>query len=422
MGNTSNYTSRRDFLKSFSTWVGASAVLSAVPWLQAVGNTPFNGEKVKLAVIGVGGRGSGLLANLLKIENVEVVAVCDNYEPHYKRALEMTEGKAKGYYDYRKLLEQKDIQGVVIATPLFAHAGITVDAFQAGKHVFCEKAMAMTYEECKAMYTAHKNAGKVMIIGHQRMFHPRYLHAYEMVQEGKLGQIGQVKAYWHRNNNWRRHVPSPELEKKINWRLYREFSHGLMTELASHHIQVANWFLNTKPLQVSGSGSITYWKDGREVYDNVNLVYRYPKGIHFVYDSMTSNKHYGLEISFMGDKGLYEMEKNKFYPEEIEPAPGIKQLINDIEHAVFDEIPIGGATWVPETASNIYGYPIINPDEDTVDETFLQLQAYANAVSQDKKEIPGIAEQGYYASIGTIMGVHAMRENTIVEWPEIANI
>lgn len=416
------YTSRRDFLKAFSAWIGGSAVLSSLPWLNAAAQSTATGEKVKLGVIGVGSRGKGLLLNLLQVPNVEIVAVCDNYQPHYERAIQLTDGNARAFYDYREMLDMKNLDGVVIATPLHEHAHMTIDSFSAGKHVFCEKSMAKTYKDCKEMYMAHKNAGKVLVIGHQRMFHPRYLKAYEQVVSGHLGQLTQVKAYWHRNNDWRRPVPSPELEKKINWRLYDEFSCGLMTELASHHIQVANWFLDRKPEKVSGSGSINYWKDGREVYDNVNLIYSYPKGIHLVYDSMTSNKHYGLEIQFMGDKGTYEMEKGKYFPEEIPAAPGIKQLINNIEHAVFENIPIGGATWVPETAANSDGDYIIDPNNDTVDETYLEMQAFANAVQQNKKTIPGIAEQGYYASIATLMGHNAMKNNEIVYWPEEANI
>ena len=110
----------------------------------------------------------------------------------------------------------------------------------------------------------------------------------EFIRAGQLGNITQIRAYWHRNNDWRRTVPSPELEKKINWRLYKEFSCGLMTELASHQIQVANWALGEFPDKIMGAGSINYWKDGREVHDNVNLVYTYPGGTQLIYDSCTT--------------------------------------------------------------------------------------------------------------------------------------
>ena len=419
--NKETNTSRRDFLKNFGGWVGGSAVLSTIPWLSTIASSAQNsGEKARVAIIGVGSRGRGLLMNLLKADNVNVVAVCDNYEPNYQRAIKLTNGQAKAFYDYREVLDMKDVDSVVVATPLSEHAHIVLDAFSAGKHVFCEKSMARTIDDCIKMYKAHKESGKVFVLGHQRMFHPRYLHAYEQIKKGAIGKVTQVKAFWHRNNNWRRPVPSPELERKINWRMYEEYSCGLMTELASHHIQVANWFLDAKPLQVSGSGSINYWKDGREVYDNVNLVYTYPGGIHMNYDSLISNKHAGLEIEFMGDKGLYQLEKNKHYPEAVPPAPGILQLINDIEHAVFDNIPIGGASWVPETAEDSSGLPISG--DDIVDETFLQLYGFANAVIENKREIPGYAEQGYYGTIATLMGHQAMRNNEIVYWPEEANI
>ena len=157
--------------------------------------------------------------------------------------------------------------------------------------------------------------GKILQIGHQRLFDPKYIDGIQRIRNGELGKLGQIRAYWHRNANWRRPVPEgkPHLEKKINWRLYRDSSAGLITELASHQIQVANWAVGEPPVSVMGAGSIVYWKDGREVYDNVALIYTYRNGMQFIYDSMISNKKYGLEEQIMGDKGTMELEVNKHY-------------------------------------------------------------------------------------------------------------
>jgi predicted dehydrogenase len=414
-----NLLERRAFIKSFGMLAGAT-MIGSYPWMnslmaQETGALP----RVKLGVIGVGSRGRLLTTLLLANPSVDIVAYCDDYPVNFKRAGDMIGEQAKGFTDYTEMLEMDEIQGVVIATPLHEHARMTVDALRKGKHVFCEKAMARTLEECTEMMHAQRESGRILQIGHQRSFNIRFLKGIEMIREGKLGKISQIRAYWHRNNDWRRPVPSPELERKINWRLYRDYSRGLMTELASHQIHVANWVLGEVPIEVSGSGSINYWNDGREVFDNVNLVYTYPSGTHLLYDSMTSNKKYGCEEQVMGPLGTLEMEAGKFYSENPPPAPGIVQLINQIEKKVFDVVPIGGPSWVPDDPSEDKGKYITQVIKS--DGTAMQMDAFANAV-RENKIIPGILEEGYNASIATLMGDQALRERRVVSWPDEYNL
>jgi predicted dehydrogenase len=411
---------RRHFLYTLGSAAGAGLLLTSIPHVESIFASENNGKnkglKARLGIIGIGDRGKLLLTYLLMNQNAEIVAISDNYEPNMHKAIEMTGGLAKPYIDYRRLLERKDIDAVIIAVPLHEHARITLDAFQAGKHVFCEKSMARTIEDTQKMVKAYKNSGKILQIGHQRLFNPKYLKAYEMVKNGEIGKIGQIRAYWHRNANWRRPVPRPELERKINWRLYKEYSVGLMTELASHQIQVANWFLGEVPTSVCGAGSIVYWKDGREVYDNVNLVYSYPSGINLIYDSMISNKHYGLEEQIMGDKGTLEMEVGKFYQEEPAAAPAVLQLINDIEHKVFDTIPIGGPSWVPETATSTKGEYIIKTFPQP-DDTQLEMDAFVDRVISGKPS-DELVKQGYYATIAALAGQEAMEKGSTIAFPK----
>jgi len=413
--------SRREFIRSISLITGTSFIASSLPWMNALANenpdqTLSPSDKVRIGIIGVGSRGSLLLLHMKNIPSIEIAAVCDNYPPHFDRAKEMTNNKAKAFVDYRKLLEINDIDAVVIATPLNEHAHITIDALQAGKHVFCEKSMARLPENCLAMVNTHRKTGKILQIGHQRMFNPKYIKAMEFIRAGQLGNITQMRAYWHRNNDWRRTVPSPELEKKINWRLYKEFSCGLMTELASHQIQVANWALGEFPNKIMGAGSINYWKDGREVHDNVNLVYTYPGGTQLIYDSCTSNKHYGLEEQIMGPKGTMELEAGKMFSETPPPAPGIMHLLNNIEHKVFDTIPLGGASWVPDSPSKNKGEYIL--DEDLEDDgTQLELEAFAYSVKENKID-PEYIRQAYYASIAALLGFNAIEEEKVIIVPE----
>ena len=311
--------SRRDFFKELGMIGGGGALLSAFPWLQSCSaddKVQIAKEKVRIGFIGTGSRGQYHLNNLKTVPYADVVALCDNYPPNLKAA-SVIYPQAKTYDDYRKVLEDKDIQAVMIATPLYEHAHITIDALHAGKHVFCEKSMAMTCADCLDMYNVFKESGKVMFIGQQRLYDPKYIKAMEMVHAGLLGDINSIRAYWFRNNDWRRPVPSPDLERKINWRLYKEYSCGLVTELATHQLQVGNWALRMLPEKVAGMGDIVYWKDGREVYDSINLIYHYPNGVKMTYESMIANKFYGLEEEIMGSKGTMEPEKGKYYFEDV---------------------------------------------------------------------------------------------------------
>jgi predicted dehydrogenase len=307
------------------------------------------------------------------------------------------------------------LDGVLIATPLNLHSSMCLDAFSAGKHVFCEKSLAYTIEECQAVANAYRGSKKVFQIGHQRLFHPPYLRALDLVKKGEIGPVTQIRGYWHRNGDWRNPVPSPALERRLNWRLYRAYSCGLMTELASHHVQVANWFLGTHPLSVVGYGSINFWKDGRELYDNVNVVYRYPNGIHCVYDSMISNRFYGAEVQIMGPKGTVEGETGKIFSEQPPPAPGIVQLINNLERGMFQTIPIGGPSWVPDLKKDTKGHFLGDP-HSTDDGTALELAAYANAIRLNEP-IPNMMEQACFSGVAVLMGQTAMEQNREVSWP-----
>ena len=254
----------RQFIKSLGYVAGGTALLATTPWLTSC--TPeklqeIKHEKARIALIGTGSRGQYHIHNLKEIPHAQIVAVCDNYAPNLQQALELCPD-AKPYTDYRKLLESKDIDGVIISTPLNWHAPIVLDALAAGKHVFCEKAMARTLDECKAIYDTYNQSDKVLYFCMQRMYDEKYIKGMQMIHSGLIGDVVGLRCHWFRNADWRRPVPSPELERKINWRLYKESSGGLMTELACHQLEVCNWAAQKMPESIMGMGDIVYWKDG----------------------------------------------------------------------------------------------------------------------------------------------------------------
>lgn len=409
---------RRRFLLRLSEVVAGSALLSALPWMaplraQPVGNAPS--DRVRVAVIGTGSRGSLLLRHLLRTPGVEVAALCDDYPPHLQAAMKLAGNKPAAFTDYRKLLGMQGLDGVLIATPLHEHAPMCLDAFAADKHVFCEKSLALTIEECKAVSRAAAASSRVFQVGHQRLFSASFLHAHDLVQSGAIGHITQIRASWHRNNDWRRPVPRPELERKLNWRLYRASSAGLMAELASHHLQVANWFLDAAPLSCVGYGSINHWKDAREVHDNVNVLFRYRDGVTLVYDSLISNGRHGLEIQIMGPKGTIEGESGKLYFEQPPPAPGIVRLIEGIEKSKVETIPIGGPTWKPDARQTTGGQDL-RRDLGGDDGTAISMAAFANAIRLNQK-IPQMIDHAYRSGVAALMGQAAMDRGGEIAWP-----
>lgn len=407
--------SRREFLKNLGI-AGSGVILAASPWLSAFSEvTQTNNEKCRLAIIGPGSRGRFLMNFLVQNPKVKIVALCDIYRASIEAALKLAPN-AKVYGDYHEVLEDRDVDAILVATPLSSHCQIVIDAFDAGKHVFCEKSIGFTMEECFRMYNKHLSSGKIFFTGQQRLFDPRYIKTMEMIHAGTFGEINAIRTFWNRNGDWRRPVPSPHLERLINWRLYRDFSKGLMTELACHQLQIGSWALRKLPERVMGHGAITYWKDGREVYDNVSCIYVFDDGVKMTFDSVISNKFYGLEEQIMGHLGTVEPEKGRYYFENVPPAPGFLQMVNEWENKLFDSLPFAGTSWAPETANSNKGELILEERPKT-DGTSLLLEAFVEAVITGKQP-PRIAEEGYYASMLCLLGHQAMEEEKTLSFPD----
>ncbi len=408
---------RREFLRNLGA-LGAGTLAATSPWLSTFATVEDSAqERCRLGMIGPGSRGRFLLSFLAENPKCEIVAFADIYQPSLDEALKMVP-TAKTYTDYRKLLEDKSIDGVVIATPLNTHYQIACDAFEAGKHVYCEKAIAYTMEETLDLYLRHLSTGKVFFTGQQRLFDPRYIKAMEMVRQGIFGEIAAVHAFWNRNGDWRREVPSPELERLINWRLYSQSSKGLMTELACHQLQVGTWAIGQLPVRVMGTGAITHWKDGREVYDNVHCIYEFADGRQMTYASVISNQFYGLEEQIMGHLGTLEPERGKFYFENYgpAPAPAFVQMLMEWEDKIWGANTFAGSSWDPEVARNNPGEYIMGKAPES-DGTSLLTEAFVEAVCTQKQP-PRIAEEGYYATQLCLIGHEAIVQGQPLTFPE----
>jgi predicted dehydrogenase len=249
-------------------------------------------DPVKYGMVGTGSRGTYLLKHLKGIDTGVCVAICDISDDALNKAQQTIGGNPRRYKDYRELLADREVEAVFVTTPLFLHFPVTRDALDAGKHVFCEKSLVFKPEEVHALKAlALSKPKQVLQVGLQRRYSAMYQAARQMIEKGLLGEVGFVQAQWHRNPGWKMKKGVPN-ERLANWRLFREYSGGLVAELASHQIDVADWMLGMTPEAVMGLGTLDYMKDGRDVYDNVQLIYKYPKGRRLVWTSVPCSTHW----------------------------------------------------------------------------------------------------------------------------------
>lgn len=306
---------RRAFLKAAALF----------PAIHSVAQPSRRDEPVKAVIVGTGDQGQVLLEQC-NPKFLHIQAVCDIRPANRLRGQTLAQkrfgNQARAYLDYQEMLQQEeDIDAVLIATPLWMHAPVALAALQAGKHVFCEKAMAHTIAECREMLQLAQKNNLVLQVGHQRFYNPVYHQIYRMILEDTIGDIYHVRCLWHRNNDWRR-VPKPEdvqavrsgeldprqygygsLEELVNWRLYDKFSGGLAAELMSHQVSITNWIFNSLPERVSSSGGTFCYQDGRNIADHLYSTFEYPGGRVVTYSAIQSNGFDHYYEQFMGRRG-----------------------------------------------------------------------------------------------------------------------
>jgi predicted dehydrogenase len=332
--------SRRTFVKSSALATGA-AVLGALPHSRAVGAN----DRIRIGVIGVGGMGTGHVASLVKksdTENIAVVAVCDVYQRRITRAKGIS--KAEGYLDYRRLLERKDIDAVLIATPDQWHAKLSIDAMEAGKHVYCEKPMTHTVEQAIAVRDAVKRHGKVFQVGPNATANDSYWKAHTAIAAGRIGKVTWAHAAYNRNarvclfnehqqieptagpdkdgedfidwNMWLGHEWG--LAPKIPWnpehyfrfRKYWPYNGGVATDLLYHKLAPLLIAIagpkGEYPARVNANGGLYVEKDGRDIPDTFMMTADYPSEWSlFLVSTLTNDA--GIADRIYGRHGTMEL-------------------------------------------------------------------------------------------------------------------
>jgi predicted dehydrogenase len=297
-------------------------------------------DRIRFGVIGVKGMGWANMRSALKIDGVECVALCDvdqrELERRTKDVLEAQEQAPKLYGDYRKLLDDKDIDAVVIGTPDHWHCLMLVDALDAGKHAYCEKPLANSIEEANVMLAAAKRSDRMVQIGQWQRSGQHYEEALGVVRSGALGNIRLVKTWAYQG--WMKPVPvKPDSEPPegvdyamwlgpaptrpfnpnrfhFNFRWFWDYAGGLMTDWGVHEIDIALFAMNARaPKSVmSSGGKLAYPDDASETPDTLQAVFEYD-GFNMLWEHATGidGGNYGRTegIAFIGNNGTVVVDR-----------------------------------------------------------------------------------------------------------------
>jgi predicted dehydrogenase len=322
----------------------------------------INADTVNIALIGCGEQGRILTNATLQIPGIRFKAVCDIWPYNLTRSerlLKKFNHDAQPFEDYKEMLQAvPDLDAVLIATPDFKHAEHTVAALQAGKNVYCEKLMSNTVEGAASMVRAARETRKLLQIGHQRRSNPRYLHARDrVVREARLlGRITNIGGEWHRAVTEdfgfpkNQAIPDAKLHQYgfenmhefRNWRWFKKYAGGPISDLGAHQIDVYNWMLGSNPRMCIASGGVDYYKT-HEWYDNAIAIYEFPTKEGIVRASYevltTTSAGGGYHEYFMGDEGALKLSEN----------PKFTKLYREARAPEWDEFIEQGIITRPES-------------------------------------------------------------------------
>ena len=397
-------TSRRDFLK-------ASAALSTAA---SPGRVLGANDRIRIAVIGTGGRGQWLMKALNKIApgGIQLVAVCDVYDVRRAEAVKIAGQAAEQYADYKQVLTRKDLDAVIVATPDHWHAGVAVDALNAGKDVYVEKPMVHYPKDGLAIVKAARANKRVVQVGMHGRGLPHFVEAKQKyIDTGIIGKVGLARTWYTSNTGYVKTAP-PGFEKKpegLDWERWLgpgpkvpwnpeiyfspykwlHYDGGMIMGIAIHVLDSAHhWLSLRKPLSAMAGGGTYFYKDGRDTPDVVTFILDYPQEVTVTFTA------------------------------ECLTAPGVKTS------AGVELRGTGGTLWAERYVQDT-GYIYTPNDKFSKEPSARVPAANANAENilknwleciRDRKKPVANEEEGYYTAVACFMAARAFRTKSRVVW------
>jgi len=338
-------------------------------------------KPLRLGVIGAGSRGQEVMRQFLHLPGISIRAVCDIYPPRQAEVDRLAASSVPFYPSHEALLARNDLDAILIASPLACHAQHTLAAIRTGLPIYGEKAMAFQPDECQIVASELLRAKTLYQVGHQYRYASWARESFRRIAAGQIGRPTHIYAYWHRNGDWRRPVPTPDpdgrLERLINWRLYRDTSGGLVTELGSHHIDMANAIFGELPTSVLGTSSICRYHDGRTVGDNTLATFNYSQGRKLVFSSITDNAKDGNQLWVYGDQGSIQitMEDATVYYERGRTPPISPSGATVVQNGI-----VTGASYATEGEMPYRGQGERIPTQNREDSTLTAVRSFVEAI------------------------------------------
>ena len=309
-------------------------------------------DRVRVGFIGVGNRGDQVLDAFLAQDDAEIVAICDIYQPYVDFAAAKAGGRPATYTDYRRLLDLRDLDAVVINTPDHWHALQTIHACEAGKDVYVEKPLSLVVQEGRAMVEAARRHARVVQVGIHRRSSAFVKEAAALVRDGAIGRVSVARSF-HVQNEWPKGIgsppdgapppgvdwdawvgPAPMRPYNVNRTFYRfrwfyDYSGGQLTNFGAHYLDAIHWALGHEaPVAVTAMGGTHVIDDNREVPDTLEVLWTYPGGTLVTFSQYNATaapaaRDRRVEIEFRGTKGTlylygdgYEIVPDSLTPNE----------------------------------------------------------------------------------------------------------
>lgn len=287
-------------------------------------------DVIRVGAIGCGGRMRSLLSALDKSPGTKLIAGCDVYQPRLDEIRDRTNGAAVVAVDYHDVLNNKEVDAVIIATPDHWHVRIASDAIAAGKDVYLEKPVTHNIEQGAPLIQAVHGSTRILQCGMQQRSWIHFQSAVDLIQGGSIGRITQVRTYWYQNYqnsmlglpteleklDWKRWLGSapeqPFTEEKVRrWRWFWDFGGGAMTDLFAHWIDVVHWAMKVDAPELAQTLGDTYSFDQWQCPDTIEAIFRYPKfQVGYEGTMVSSIDDGGLE--FRGTEGTLKLNRSGF--------------------------------------------------------------------------------------------------------------
>lgn len=394
-------------------------------------------ERVRVGLIGCGGRGM-LVAKLMRdVPNVEFAAVCDLYPPHLARAKEWAGSSAKELKNFRRLLEQKDIDAVLIATPDHWHAIPTVLAFQAGKDVFVEKPLGHNVREGRAMVEAARRHDRVVQVGTQQRSAPHYAEVARCIQSGELGRVhfARIWNYVNMYPNGIGRVPDSDPPEGVDWDMYLgpapfvpfnknrfvgtyrwfwDYGGGLVTDFGIHRFDSLHQIMGVEaPVSVSASGGRYGLMDGAETPDVVQVTCEYP-GFILSYEASMLNAH-GAGGRTPGRK-YYQARGADDRPHgEVYYGTNGTLIVDRLGFEIYPELNTTSGPGAAGREAKAEGHRMQRKEISAEDATALHAKNFIECVRSRKKPSADV-EIGHRSSIVSHLGNIAYRTGRKIRW------